>query len=77
MIKNSNPVSVKLRVMNESSDIDAFWRVANSWANRDSDVFVMMLIRDRLVEIVGQGRTIFKRNIDTFAERPGTLDATN
>lgn len=76
VIQHGDPVAVTLRVVNERSYVDALRWVADSWADRNGDFFIVILIQ-RLIKIVSQSGSIVERDVDTLAQRPRTLHAAN
>lgn len=76
VVQHGNPVAVALCVVNERSYVDAFWWIANTWAHRHGDVFIVILIV-RLIQIVSQSGSVVERDEYAFAQIPWTLNPTD
>lgn len=66
VIQHGDSVAVTLRIVNERSDVDALRWVSDSWADRNGNFFIVILIQ-WLVKIVSQSGSIMKRDVDTLA----------
>lgn len=76
MVEHGNPVPMDLGIMYKRSDVHTLGWIANTGTNRNGDFFIMVLIQ-RLVQVVSQRWSIVKCDVNTFTQWPWTLHATN
>lgn len=79
VIQHGAPVSMALSVVYECPDVDALRRVPYSRAYSYRDVVLVWMWSaavQRLVNVKGERAAVAQSQLDPFANRPGTPDAT-